>query len=239
STRATARTPTKHPALRLRGGRRTSLRVHVLLPGGLAYSLFTASTNRALVATTTVIVETGLTYDQPYNPAATLSAPFASGAAAEARFAKEELVATSENLFRRVVTDFLESKGKAVSKEAISSQSRWLTLGVLQGSKNGERVVLVSVNNPDFFKSLERVAAEEGFTPVMGDAFIDIGKQGYPLARMSYEHAERPLIRASNTLSLTKPEMASSNLGCWECQWGSIEGGVTHVNPKPIDQIKW
>ena len=33
STRATARTPTKHPALRLRGGRRTSLRVHVLLHG--------------------------------------------------------------------------------------------------------------------------------------------------------------------------------------------------------------
>ena len=31
STRATAQTPTKHPALRLRGGRRTSLRVHVLL----------------------------------------------------------------------------------------------------------------------------------------------------------------------------------------------------------------
>lgn len=205
--------------------------------GSLTTALYTAALNKQLLGTSIVVTELVLTADQPYNPAATLSGP-ANSVAAEARMAKEELVATSKNLFRRVVADFLESKGKAVTEEAISSQSKRLTLGMLQGSKNGERMVLVSVNNPNFYRSLEKVAAQEGFTPVMGDAFVDIGAQGYPLARMRFQHAEPPLISASNRLSLTDPEMASSNLGCWECQWSAIEGGVTHVNPKPIDQMR-
>ncbi|MCA3774830.1 MAG: toxin [Cutibacterium sp.] len=153
---------------------------------------------------------------------------------AEALLTDAQLVAKAEELYVAAITDYLRAAGKPVTQGLINFHRQHFTVGILQGTKpGGEVVTLIAVNNPDLFLSLERVAASDG-KMVMNDALISIGKRGYPLARMTYPHAEMPLAAEKMTKELTGARVASSNPGCWDCQWGMELSGVRHVNPAPV-----
>jgi hypothetical protein len=148
-----------------------------------------------------------------------------------------QLVANAEALFTATASVRLESLGVSVTRESVRSLRR-ITVAVLQGTNDGRVVTLAAINNADFYLDLQQVVAGGGIELVMGDALVPIGKRGYPLLRLEWGHAEQALVDEAVRLGLKDIRIASSNPGCWNCQWTAIEQGVRHVNPAPIDTIR-
>lgn len=154
--------------------------------------------------------------------------------AAEVLLTDAQLGAKAEALYVAALTNYLKAAGKTVTQEQVDFYRQIFTVGLLQGTtKEGKVVTLIAVNNPDLFLSLERVAASAGRV-VVNVAELNIGKRGYPLARMNYPHAETPLAAEKKTMGLTGSRVASSNPGCWNCQWNMEMSGVRHINPAPV-----
>jgi RHS repeat-associated protein len=159
----------------------------------------------------------------------------ASGFRGIPQLTNEQLAARAEALFMAFAKARLEASGRVVTQEAIDSL-RWNTVAVLQGTKNGQTITLAAINQSSSLQLFAGVVTETGDVLIEPVAFITIGPRGG--FKLGHEHAEAVLYAAAKELGLESPRVASSIPGCWDCQWGAIEAGVEHVNPKPIDKLR-
>jgi RHS repeat-associated protein len=149
----------------------------------------------------------------------------------------QQLIARAEALFVAMAQRQLQAAGRPVTQEAINAMKAWNTVAVLQGTVDGQVVTLVAINQSGNYKYLAQIASETGEQIVDPVVYFTVGPRGG--FKLGHEHAEEVMYPVSNALGLEGPRAASSNPGCWECQWKAIEQDVLHVNPKTIDSMRW
>jgi RHS repeat-associated protein len=145
------------------------------------------------------------------------------------------LVARSKAIFEKVATSILRAEGKQVTEGAIRAMKKHITIGVLQGHKNGKLVTGVTVQDPKYADQVRAALAssEEFVAPI---AAIRINARTGLANKTGYAnvHSEQTLAGWSRDVNLISPRVATSNNGCQNLCISNLSANfpeVRHVNP--------
>jgi hypothetical protein len=151
------------------------------------------------------------------------------------RLSDAALIARANEIYEKAATELLKDRGKTPSPEVLSAMRRQVTVGVLQGYKNGKLVTLVNAHNAKWEPYVRR-ALQGGETYVEGVAVApykvrtdEVRKSGHIAV-----HSEQVLAAEAKAEGLTESRVATSNNACTEqCMSNLTENypEVTHVNP--------
>jgi hypothetical protein len=158
-----------------------------------------------------------------------------AGGVVISRLSVTQLADRSKEIFRKAATEYLKANGKPITEGAIRQVRKELTVGVLQGVKDGKIVTLVAGNDPRFKPFLEQAVQPgerlvESVSLTAHNVRTDLpNKTG-----QAHAHAEPPLSQEAEAEGLTDSLIGSSNLGCADCvaQMRELSPSVTHVNPR-------
>jgi len=153
-----------------------------------------------------------------------------------ARLSAGQLEARSKEIFRKAASEYLKANGKLVTEASLGQLRRQFTVGVLQGVKDGSKIVtLVGANDPLLEPYLKQAIQPgerlvESVSLTAHNAGTDLpNKTG-----QAHAHAEPPLSQQARAEGLTDSLLGSSNKGCVDCvaQMGEQSPKVAHVNPR-------
>src|SRR5262249_8905144 len=94
--------------------------------------------------------------------------PPPTGGAAPTRLSAKALEVRANEIYRQAVSAFLKQEGKPVTEAQLGQFRKQLTVGVLQGVRNGKLVTMVNGHNPAFEKFVKASLkpGEENIEPV-------------------------------------------------------------------------
>lgn len=160
---------------------------------------------------------------KPPPPASTVSLP------------DDKLIARSKAIFEKAAAAYLKDAGKPVTPGAIARMKREMTIGVLQGERNGQLVTKVAVQDPKFQKFVEPLLGpgeelvEAIVAPRLNARTGLPNKTGYITV-----HSEQVLAMDAVDQGLQNARVATSNNGCLDLcvsNIGENYQNVRHVNP--------
>ena len=160
---------------------------------------------------------------KPPPPASTVSLP------------DDKLIARSKAIFEKAAAAYLKDAGKPVTPGAIARMKREMTIGVLQGERNGQLVTKVAVQDPKFQKFVEPLLGpgeelvEAIVAPRLNARTGLPNKTGYITV-----HSEQVLAMDAVDQGLHNARVATSNNGCLDLcvsNIGENYQNVRHVNP--------
>ncbi|MBO9700910.1 MAG: VCBS repeat-containing protein [Sporocytophaga sp.] len=157
----------------------------------------------------------------------------AEGIAGAAPLSDTELISRARQIQRQLAIAELESRGVAVTEEAIGRTSGLGTVSVVETQVNGQTIRIVTTNRPQFQSLLDN----------SGSSFLQSGEQlGSRITRVygpvgrqqQLVHAEQLGVNDAIALGGTEGRVATSNLGCEMCTSliNEFFPGFRHVNPR-------
>jgi len=145
------------------------------------------------------------------------------------------LEARADKIFEQAATELLREKGKEVTPEILGSMRRQITVGVLQGYKNGKLVTLVNGHNPKWEPYIKRVMnANEAYVEGVAVTPYKVRTEELRKSGHIYVHSEQVLAAEARSEDLTQARVATSNNACTlQCMSNLRENypEVVHVNP--------
>ena len=151
------------------------------------------------------------------------------------RLSDEQLKQRSDQIYEQAVSVYMKQRGKPITKETLGMLRKELTVGVLQGVKDGKVVTMVNGHNPDFadFVKASLKSGEEYIESI--EAIPENVRTGEP--RKSghiYVHAEQVLASEAKVRSVSDARVGTSNNACNDLCISNLSENypeVFHVNP--------
>jgi len=151
------------------------------------------------------------------------------------RLSDEALIARANQIFEEAAKALLAAKNKPASADSLNAMRRQVTVGVLQGYKNGKLVTLVNAHNPKWEPYIKQaLQANEVYVEGIAVTPYKVRTDELRTSGHIYVHSEQVLAAEAKSEGLAQPRVATSNNACTQqCMSNLTENypDVVHVNP--------
>ncbi|HEX7795002.1 MAG TPA: DUF4157 domain-containing protein, partial [Vicinamibacterales bacterium] len=151
------------------------------------------------------------------------------------RMSDEALIGRANQIFEDAARALLAARGKPASADSLNAMRRQVTVGVLQGYKDGKLVTLVNGHNPKWEPYIKQaLQANESYVEGIAVTPYKVRTEELRKSGHIYVHSEQVLAAEATSEGVQQPRVATSNNACTQqCMSNLTENypDVVHVNP--------